>query len=121
MPLEVALGTRAGGETLPGTLAVHVSVGGGTPPLCLMLFLDGEPVGSWESVGDIYEFRASDLPGARHSLTVRAVDSAGRWGGATTFASVTGPEPALVAADERAPARRPRFALRSSVRTARSD
>lgn len=103
----------------PGTLAVHVSVNGGAPPLSLTLFLDGEPVGSWESVGDVYEFRASDLPGRRHSLTVRAVDSTGRWGGATVLATGASLEPALVATGATGEASRPRFALRSSIKTAR--
>ena len=119
MPLDVELGTRADGDMSPGTLAVHVSVTGGAPPLCLTLFLDGEPVGSWESVGDVYEFRASDLPGTRHSLTVRAVDSSGRWGGATVLASGAALESALVAAGATESTPRPRFALRSSVKTTR--
>ena len=119
MPLQVVLGTREVGDMSPGTLAVHVSVTGGAPPLSLTLFLDGEPVGSWESVGDVYEFRASDLPGTRHSLTVRAVDSAGRWGGATVLAAGPSLEPALVEADAMGAPARPRFSLRSSVKTTR--
>jgi hypothetical protein len=122
--LEVALDTRAAEELTPGTFAVHVSVSGGQRPLQLSAYFDGQLVGAWDSVADVYEFRASDLFGARHALTVRAVDAAGQWGGASTVIRAVEPgrgaddSPPTPAASQ-TEGSRPRLTLRSSVRSRR--
>ncbi len=73
----------------PGLFTVHVSVGGGRGPFRLYVYLDGELVGA-------YEFRAPEQRGPRSVVTVRAIDSTGRWGG-TSRVIRTAPVPTAVA------------------------
>jgi hypothetical protein len=112
VPLEVALSVRTDAELEPGALAVKVKIVGGTPPLRLLLYCDGTLAGACDSVADIYEFRASMVPGSRHALTARVVDAAGRWGAASTMFCIAAAE-----ASEPGPVPEPRLVLRSSVRT----
>jgi hypothetical protein len=112
VPLQVALSVRPDGALGPGAFAVEVKVTGGTPPLRLLLYCDGALAGACDSVADLYEFRTSTGSGARHALTARVVDAAGRWGGASTM---FGAAPVETPACRPEPA--PRLVLRSSVRT----
>jgi hypothetical protein len=112
VPLEVALRVRDEEEALgPGAFAVQVKVSGGTPPLRLLLYCDGTLAGACDSVADLYEFRAATAPGARHALTARVVDAAGRSGGASAMVGAGAVE------DPRRSALVPRLVLRSSART----
>ncbi len=77
----------------PGLFTVHVSVGGGRGPFRLYVYLDGELVGAWHEASDRYEFRAPEQRGPRSVVTVRAIDSTGRWGG-TSRVIRTAPVPA---------------------------
>lgn len=121
MALEVALDARPDQELRPGTFAVHVSVNGGKTPLRLSVYFDGQLVGAWDSVADVYEFRACDLFGTRHALTVRAVDAAGQWGGASTIIRPQEPrygaEGSWVGAPSPTDGSRPRLTLTSSVKS----
>jgi hypothetical protein len=112
MPLDVGLSVHIEETLGPGVFSVQVRVNGGTPPLRLLLYCDGVLAGACDSVADLYEFRASMAPGARHAFTARVVDAAGRWGGASTmFGFGAGPAPTGT------PVADPRVVLRSSVRT----
>ncbi len=81
MALDVVLHDVVRDAYEPGLFTVHVSVGGGDGPFRLYVHLDGELVGAWHEASDRYEFRAPDHRGSRSVVTVRAIDSAGRWGG----------------------------------------
>jgi len=111
--LHVALETRNAEPLEPDGLTLRVRVAGGRPPLRVLLYLDGDLVSGCDSVADLYEFRASGLMGARRLLTVRVIDAAGRWGGASTTVGAAAP----AAPRGPAPPPRPHVALRSSVRT----
>jgi hypothetical protein len=112
VPLDVALAVRSEAALGPGAFAVEVKVTGATAPLRLLLYCDGTLASACDSVADRYEFRASMAPGARHALTARVVDAAGRSGGASTMFGIGAAE-----APEPRPAPEPRIVLRSSVRT----
>jgi len=107
MALDVALDVMPADD---GDVVLRVNVGGGTVPLRVSVYLDGALAGAWDSVCDVYEFRAASLAG-RRTLTVRAVDAEGCWGGASTLLA---PGHAARAGDEVAP---PRVTLRSTLRT----
>lgn len=64
--------------------AVQASVREGTMPLALYLYLDGDLVDTEVGVIAVHAFAAAHVPPGRHVVTVRAVDGAGRWGGAST-------------------------------------
>jgi len=81
MALDVTLHDVVADSREPGLFAARVSVGGGRDPIRLYVYLDGEPVGAWPATSDRYEFRAPDARGPRSVVTVRAIDSIGRWGG----------------------------------------
>ena len=80
MALDVTLHDVVADEREPGLFTVRVSVGGGRDPIRLYVYLDGEAVGAGYGASDRYEFRAPTR-GPRSVLTVRAIDSIGRWGG----------------------------------------
>ncbi|MGH7391861.1 MAG: hypothetical protein ACREM3_20755 [Candidatus Rokuibacteriota bacterium] len=111
MGLRIALDTRAADALDQGAVAVHVSVAGGTAPLKLTLHLDGLPLGGWDSLADVYEFRLAPLTGRPRALTVRVVDADGQWG--SRSAVVEGRPDAR--GDTIADA--PRVTLRSSIRS----
>jgi hypothetical protein len=111
VPLDVGLSVHTEETLGPGVFAVQVRVNGGTPPLRLLLYCDGALAGACDSIADLFEFRASTAPGARHAFTARVVDATGRSGGASAmFGAGARPAPAAVPEE-------PRVVLRSSVRT----
>jgi hypothetical protein len=80
--LSVAL-TAWPDDHAPARYAVQARVGEGTLPLTLSLYLDGDLVDTEMGASPVHDFVASDVPPGRHVVTVRAVDGAGRWGGAS--------------------------------------
>ena len=81
MALDIMLHDVVPDVREPGLFTLHVSVGGGRSPFRLYVYLDGELVGAWHEASDRYEFRAPDGRGPRSVVTVRVIDSTGRWGG----------------------------------------
>ena len=81
MALDITLHEVVPDVHEPGLFMAHVSVGGGRGPFRLYVYMDGELVGAWYDASDRYEFRAPERRGPRSVVTVRAIDSTGRWGG----------------------------------------
>lgn len=73
--------------------AVQARVGEVTAPLTLSLYLDGHLVDTDTGASTVHDFLATDVSPGWHVVTVRAVDGAGRWGGASTVIDV---RPAVV-------------------------
>lgn len=78
----LALASHAG---LP---EIHLSVRGGTAPLRLYLYVDGDLQDSQASASDRFRVNLLGLGAGRHAVTARAVDAAGRWGGASIVVAV---------------------------------
>jgi hypothetical protein len=79
-----------------GRPEVHLSVRGGTAPVRLYLYVDGDLQDSQSSGSDRFRVDLVGLDVGRHTLTARAIDATGRWGGASIVVAV--PEPAEVEA-----------------------
>ncbi len=71
--------------------AVQARVDHGAGPITLSLYVDGDLVDTEMSTSAVYDFGAADLRPGRHVVTVRAVDGAGRWGGASTVIELPAP------------------------------
>jgi hypothetical protein len=81
-------------------LVVHVAVAHHEGLVRVSLLLDGELVDGRLDVPSACELRVAWIPGGRHVLTVRAIDTAGRWGAASCIvegADVTTPAVGLEA------------------------
>ena len=89
--LAVSLDARS--DTAQARYAVHAHVGEGTGPITLSLYLDGDLIDTQKGTSSVHRFVAPDVPPGRHVVTVRAVDGAGRWGGASTV--IESPAPAV--------------------------
>ncbi len=71
-----------------GVPEVHLSVRGGTGPVRLYLYVDGNLEESQASVSDRLRVTLDGLGVGRHAVTARAIDAAGRWGGASIVVAV---------------------------------
>lgn len=60
-----------------------VRLSGGTPPLRVSLYVDGDLVEGWMPAPETCELPLPLVTPGRHAVTVRAVDAHGRWGGAS--------------------------------------
>ncbi len=69
--------------------AMHIDVRGGTSPVRLYLYVDGELAEAWVPISRVCEYATETLAPGRHALTARAIDAEGRWGGTTVI--VDGP------------------------------
>jgi hypothetical protein len=71
-------------------MAVQVDVRDAAKPLRVSIYVDGDLVDTWVPAHEAYEIH---LPGVRgrHVVTARAVDSEGRWGGASTMIESVAP------------------------------
>ena len=67
---------------------VQASVEDGTLPLALYLDVDGDLVDTEVGAAAGHAVPAAHVPPGRHVVTVRAVDAAGRWGGASAVIEV---------------------------------
>jgi hypothetical protein len=85
-------GTVARGRR-PGRIAVQVEVEDGTVrvrvagarmPARIYLYVDGDLADMWVDVEAVYELQSGRFAPGPHAITARAVDSLGRWGGAST-------------------------------------
>ena len=64
---------------------VHVRVRGAQAPFRVYVYADGELVESWMPGRASNEFVCPAPGPGRHTVTARAIDAAGRWGGATVL------------------------------------
>jgi hypothetical protein len=64
-----------------GRSGLRLAVRGGTGPVRLHLYVDGELVESWAPAPPIFTFDLGPLGTGRHAVTARAIDARGRWGG----------------------------------------
>jgi hypothetical protein len=80
----VALETGdAASDAALGVVSIRARVTGGRPPVRLYLYVNGDLAEAWtESVG-LFDLSLDEYGPGRHAVTVRAVDSRGRWAGAS--------------------------------------
>jgi hypothetical protein len=83
--LRVALSVKPVEEALVGDeVAIRVDVAHALRPLRVSVYLDGDLVDTWTPGTGGYELRLPAVRG-RHVVTARAIDAAGRWGGASAL------------------------------------
>jgi hypothetical protein len=63
---------------------VRVRVAGARMPARIYLYVDGDLADMWIDVEAVYELQSGRFAPGPHAITARAVDSLGRWGGAST-------------------------------------
>lgn len=83
MGLAVVLEARPDGAGPQSAARLAVRVRGGRPPVRLYLYRDGDLL-DVAATREAHAFQTPPAQGRRHTLTVRAVDADGRWGGAST-------------------------------------
>jgi len=81
---------RLAAETLEPNL--HLSVRGGTAPVRLYLYVDGELRESLTSLSERFRVSLEGLGAGRHAITARAIDATGRWGGASIVVRIPSSE-----------------------------
>jgi hypothetical protein len=83
--LRVALSVKAVGDTMgpDESVAVRVDVADAVKPMRVSIYVDGDLVDTWTPTQTNYEFHVPGIRG-RRVVTARAIDAAGRWGGAST-------------------------------------
>ena len=71
-----------------GVPLVRVRVDRARPPFRLYLYVDGELAEAWIPAAETSEHPCPELAVGRHTITARAVDATGRWGGASRLVGV---------------------------------
>jgi hypothetical protein len=72
-----------------GVVSIQACVIGGRAPIRLYLYVNGDLVETWtESVGE-FDLALDDYGPGRHAVTARAVDTLGRWAGASIVVCAT--------------------------------
>jgi hypothetical protein len=84
--LRVGVSTEAPPDLSPSDapVSVRVEVENAARPLRLSVYLDGDLVEACTPASPVHELTIRAAPG-RHVVTARAVDAAGRWGGASVL------------------------------------
>ena len=87
--LQVALSVKPVDDVFgpDDAVAVRVDVREAMKPLRVSIYVDGDLVDTWVPAQSGYEFHVPGMRG-RHLFTARAVDAAGRWGGASRLVNV---------------------------------
>jgi hypothetical protein len=76
-----------------GIVTIQLRVAGAHLPVRLYLYVNGDLAGSWTEREASFDFSLDVYGPGRHAVTARAVDSVGRWAGASTIvACVAGAE-----------------------------
>ena len=89
--LDVSVLTLASPMELP---EIHLSVRGGTAPVRLFIYVDGDLLDAQVSTSDRFRAGLTGVAAGRHAVTARAIDACGRWGGASIVVTVPpSPEP----------------------------
>jgi hypothetical protein len=66
-----------------GRSKLVLGVRGGTTPVRLHLYVDGDLVESWTPALSSFTFDLGGLGPGHHAVTARAIDATGRWGGSS--------------------------------------
>jgi Penicillin-Binding Protein C-terminus Family len=66
-----------------GASTLVLGVRGGTTPVRLHLYVNGDLVESWMRAPAALTFDLGGLQPGRHAVTARAIDATGRWGGSS--------------------------------------
>jgi len=89
--------TAPGRRPRPGRIAVHmettdgmvhVRVANARMPARIYLYVDGDLAETWVDVHASYDLETGEIAPGPHAVTARAVDVAGRWGGASAVVTV---------------------------------
>jgi hypothetical protein len=73
-----------------GCSRLVLGVRGGTTPIRLHLYVDGDLVESWTPAPPTFTFDLRGLEPGHHAVTARAIDAAGRWGGSSVVVAPEG-------------------------------
>lgn len=92
--LDVTVTVRRVAWEAEGPL-VRVRVAGASGLFRVYVYADGELVEAWIPGAESNEFVCRALASGRHTVTARAIDALGRWGGASTLYGAVAP-PSLV-------------------------
>ena len=77
-----------------GAVSIRVRATGGRLPVRMYLYVNGDLAEAWtESEGE-FDLSLDHYGPGRHAVTARAVDTLGRWAGASLVVACTGLEPA---------------------------
>jgi hypothetical protein len=79
--LDVAIATESARSSAASV--VRVRVHGARGPFRLYLYIDGELAEAWIPGDENNEFSCASLDSGHHTVTARAIDALGRWGGAS--------------------------------------
>ena len=74
----------------PGRSKLVLGVRGGTTPVRLHLYVDGDLVESWMPAPSAFTFDLGGLEPGHHAVTARAIDATGRWGGSSVVVGLEG-------------------------------
>jgi hypothetical protein len=80
-----------------GRSKLVLGVRGGTTPVRVHLYVDGDLVESWGPAPAAFTFDLDGLPAGRHAVTARAIDATGRWGGSSVVVAFDAAEAAVPA------------------------
>lgn len=92
-PRDGAGRTAPGRRPRPGRITVHIDAGrdvvhvrvaAARTPVRVYLYVDGDLADMWLDVEGSYDLSDARLAPGPHAITARAVDTLGRWGGAST-------------------------------------
>lgn len=81
--IDVRLSLRPVGDAT----AVTVKVRGAHGAFRVYVYVDGELCEAWIPATETNEFVSHVLANGRHTVTARAIDALGRWGGASTMSA----------------------------------
>ena len=73
-----------------GRSRLVLGVRGGTTPIRMHLYVDGDLVESWTPAPPTFTFDLHGLEPGQHAVTARAIDAAGRWGGSSVVVALEG-------------------------------
>ena len=86
--LDVSLVASVAGHPEARSPIVVARVGGGEGDVCLSIYVDGDLAETWTPGSFIGHFEGQRIPPGRHVVTARAVDTTGRWGGASIVVEI---------------------------------
>ena len=75
-------------DRLEGHSRLLLGVRGGTTPIRMHLYVDGDLVESWTPAPSTFTFDLRGLEPGHHAVTARAIDAAGRWGGSSVVVAL---------------------------------
>lgn len=70
-------------DTALGVVSIEARLTGGRAPVRLYLYVNGDLAEAWTEAVGLFDLSLDEYGPGRHAITARAVDSRGRWAGAS--------------------------------------